>query len=438
MATPISDSYSASTGSTVRGGRGGVVVMPGAPPAGVSPLAAFYGDSLTAHATWCPHYWTLGLIGAPLDVLRNGGFNGQSIGGLGLQLDNSWNALPAGLAGAPALGWIFLRIGTNNARGAVGSTGVPIDGSYRDRYDIVISKCLAAAEHVVIFPVPPIGGALVGQNTSVQSYNDYLQSKVAADPRLHWIDDTADLTVPGGAVDPVYFGPDELHFSGAGAIRCALTAKPQLEALFVNQGYASPLITSGADVYPSQPQWVVNPMNSGTSGTRSAGWTGSGTLPTGVNVSSNGAGMSGTAEMVAADVGDSNQTPWLRITPAVTQSGSGIAISYTAAGRALSSADPVDFEQTLQVRVTGFNGGAISQLRSWMQGGGQRLTSEQVLLLNKATSATGTVTMRQHYQRNSASSTVTGAVTATNYVYLDGAGTGPTGSIEIRNFGIRG
>jgi lysophospholipase L1-like esterase len=438
LATPISDSYSAATGSTVRGGRGGVVVMPGAPPAGVSPLAAFYGDSLTAHATWCPHYWTLGLIGAPLDVLRNGGFNGQSIGGLGSQLDNSWNALPAGLAGAPALGWIFLRIGTNNARGAVGSTGVPIDASYRDRYDIVIAKCLAAAAHVVIFPVPPIGGALVGKNTSVQGYNDYLQSKVAADPRLHWIDDTADLTVPGGAVDPAYFGPDELHFSGAGAIRCALTAKPQLEALFANQGYTSPLITSGADVYPMQPQWVTNPTNAATGGTRSAGWTGTGSLPAGVNVSSNGGGTSGTAEIIAPDLGDPNPVPWLRIVPATTQAGSAVAIRYTGAGRNYASNDPSDLEQTMQVRLTGFNGNAISQLRAWMQGGGQKTTLDQVLLLNKAASVNGTVTLRQRYQRTSASSSITGAVTPLNYIYLDGAGTGPTGSIDIRCFGVRG
>lgn len=438
MATPIADSYSASTGSTVRGGRGGVVVMPGAPPAGVSPLAAFYGDSLTAHATWCPHYWTLGLIGAPLDVLRNGGFNGQSIGGLGLQLDNSWNAVPAGLAGAPALGWIFLRIGTNNARGAVGSSGVPIDASYRNAYDIVIAKCLAAAAHVVIFPVPPIGGALVGKNTSIQGYNDYLQSKVAADARLHWIDDTADLTVPGGAVDPVYFIADELHFSGAGAMRCALTAKPQLESLFANQGYASPLITSGSDVYPSQAQWVVNPTNAGTGGTRSAGWTGTGSLPAGVNVSSNGAGTSGTAEIIAADVGDSNSVPWLRIIPTTTQSGSAVSIRFSGAGRDYATNDPSDLEQTIQIRLSGVNGNAISQARSWMQAGGQKITAEQFLIINKAAAASGTVTLRQRYKRTSASSAITGPVVTTNHIYLDCAGTGPVGSIDIRCFGVKG
>ncbi len=119
----------------VQGGRG---VAPGTgPAAGVSPLTAFFGDSLTAHATWCPYYWTLGLLGAPLDVVRNGGFNGQSIGGLSTQMDSAWSASPAGLVGAPALGWIFLRIGTNNVRGAAGSSGIPISGGFEDNFRLV-------------------------------------------------------------------------------------------------------------------------------------------------------------------------------------------------------------------------------------------------------------------------------------------------------------
>lgn len=437
MASPTADLYTAPAGTTLlRGGRGSPV--PGVPAAGVSPLTAFFGDSLTAHYIWCPHYWTLGLLGAPLDVRRNGGFNGQSIGGLGLQLDNSWNDSPAGLFGAPALGWIFLRIGTNNVRGATNSTGQPL-GSFAANYDTVIAKCLAAAEHVVIFPVPPIGGATVTKNLYVGEYNDYLQAKVAANPsRLHWIDDCADLTVPGGAVDPTFFIADELHFSGAGMIRCAQTAQPQLEALFANQGYGSALITSPADVYPAQPQWVVNPTNAGSSGTRGSGWTGAGSLPTGVNVGSNGAGMSGTAQVIAADVGDPNQVPWLRITPATSQAGSAVAITYTGAGRAYAAGDPAELEQTMQVRVAGWNGNAIHQLRSWMQAGGQKITPEQVLSMNEAASVTGTVTLRHRYQRSSASSGVSGALTTTNFIYLDSVSSGPAGTLDIRCFGVRG
>jgi len=409
-----------------------------APAAGVSSLTAFFGDSLTAHHTWCPHYWTLGLLGAPLDVVRNGGFNGQSILGLSTQLDTSWDAAPAGLSGAPALGWIFLRIGSNNARGAEGSVGVPL-GSYGANYDSVITKCLAAAEHVVIFPVPPIGGDAVTKNLYISQYNDYLQAKVAANPtRLHWIDDCADLTVPGGAVDPTFFIADELHFSGAGMIRCAQTAQPQLVALFAEQGYASALITDAADVYPAQPQWVVNPLNTGTSGTRGSGWTGSGSLPTGVHVASNGAGMSGTADLVAADGGDANTTPWLRITPSASQSGSAVAITYAGDGRSYGASDPAELEQTMEVRVTGWNGNAINRLRAWMQAGGQQITAEQILAMNEAASASGTVTLRHTYKRPAASSGVTGVQTTTHYIYLDGAGSSPAGTIDIRCLGVRG
>jgi hypothetical protein len=406
----------------------------------VSRLAAFIGDSLTEHAFGaCPWYLLNGMAGGPLQVIHNAGHSGQSISGLISQIDLAYTASGAtGLAGLPPLGWVFLRIGTNTARGADGSTGVPIDGGSQTNYQTVITKLLTYAEHVVIFPVPPIGGVLKAINTAVAGYNSYLQSLVAADTtgRLHWIDDTADLTDETGAIVDGYFNPgDELHFYPPGQYQAALTAEAQLRALVASQGYPSQLVTNPADVYPAQDQWTVNPTNVGTGGTLATGVTGQAPNNCTVQVGSGGAA---TSAIVAADGADPNQVPWLRVTPTTLPASGGVGIIYDGAGRTVTSGDPAWVEQMLEVRLNDVDPAHLQEVRAVFQSGSYDVTKQlRAQFGGYPERITKTLTMRMALQR-AAGWASTGTLKATVSVIGSGSHTGDVGSVDIRCYSNRG
>lgn len=439
MATPQPDTYTVAAG--VRTVRMGIGTLPwgSVPAAGVSRVVAIYGDSLTEHSFGAtPWYAQMGLLGAPLQIILNGGISGLGVGGLLAQLAHSWLDPYPGLAGIPNLGWVAFRIGTNYVRDYAGGSGAAITAGLQQQYSDIITALLAAngSPHVIVFPVPPIGGVTTVKNTQVASYNTFLQSLVAANPtRLHWIDDCSGLTDGSGNIVPAYFDSDELHFSAAGATRMALTAESQFAALFANQGYTSPLVTSSADVYPAQPQWNPNPTNIGTGGSLGSGWTGQ--APNGYTVYTNGSGYSGTVAVIAADVGDANQAPWMRITPTSVQGGSTIGITFSGAGRALSSSDPYDFEQCSQIRFVNFDGTKLSQVRAWMQAAtGGKVTEESKLRFG-GSGLNRTFTLQQKYRRLVPSAS--GAIS--HYIYIEGATasfSGSMGSIDIRCISVRG
>lgn len=406
------------------------------PAAGVSRLAGVTGDSLTEHGFGAtPIYVQNGVLGAPLQLIFNGGHSGQSIYGLTTQLDQNYLAVSgAGLQGLPPLGWLGVRIGANTVRGS-GGTGVPLDASNQGYYVTILNKCLAAAEHVIVFPVSPIGGAVLVKNTSVAGYNTYLQSLCAANPsRLHWIDDCTDLVDASGNIIPLYFTSDELHYSSAGTYQMGLTAQPLLAALFANQSYASPLVTSSADVYPTTPQWCPNPTSIGTAGTFGAGW--SGQCVTGLRIEKNGAGnCTGTASIIAADAGDTNQVPWQRITPAEMTLNTAISVSFAGAGRTITSSDPAVLEQLVEVRLNAL-GANFNGLDMWSQASGSgKITKTCRLKLGAAGPMTKRLTLQQKFERQTPAAT--GAVA--HYIYIGAAtSAGAMGSIDFRCFSLRG
>ena len=222
------------------------------PAAGVSSLAAAIGDSLTEHAFMAtPLYWQLGLQGGPLDLRANSGVSGRSVADLEAQMVNDY--LDAGghpgLAGLPALGWVFIRIGTNGWRGAGPVSSV--DAGTQADFLSIISQAKTYAEHVVIFPIPPIVGGVSSSTYPRDVYNAYIRSAVAADTsgRVHWIDDTTDVTDGTGGGISTYFEVDGYHMNSAGTLKMGETAQSQLTALFANQGYSrAPLVTDAADV----------------------------------------------------------------------------------------------------------------------------------------------------------------------------------------------
>lgn len=337
------------------------------------------------------------------------------------------------MIGLPALGWVGVRIGTNNVRDFEGDgPGTALSGSFQANYMSVFARLKDFAEHIIVFPVPPIGGNVVMKNTQVPLWNSWLESVCAADPRLHWIDDCADLVDGSGNVIPEFFAVDELHMAGPGQYQMGLTAQPLLEALFANQAYSrAPLITDSADVYPAQPQWTTNPTSVGTSGTFGSGWSGS--CPTGWRVENNGGSNVGVVSIVAADGGDANTVPWVRLTPSVAVA-SNIAVTMTGAGRAITAIDPAEAEQLIEIRFNGFT--TFSVLEAWAQASGNKFTKVAKLKWSGTTGADGAVVLRQRFYRNGTS--VGG--TPSNYIYIGSseAFSGAMGSIDIRCWSVRG
>jgi hypothetical protein len=300
----------------------------------------------------------------------------------------------------------------------------------------VFSNAKSYAEHVIVFPVPPIGGGgAVTKNTVVPVVNEWLQEVCDADPRLHWIDDCADLTDGSGNILPQFFDVDELHMNGAGSLQMAITAKPALEALMAQlygSGWAqSRLVTDASDVYPAQPQWTTNPTNVGVGGTFGSGW--SGQAPDGWRVANNGSGIGGTVSIEPADEGDANQVPWVRITPNASSASAQIAITMTGAGRTITSNDPAELEQMIEVRGNSFT--QYDDLTLWLQSGGNRLSPNARLRWGATIGLNQRGTLQQSHYRTTGS-----AGTPTNYIYVASTQnySGNMGSLDLRCWSVRG
>lgn len=393
---------------------------------------AWIGDSLTERAFGStPFYWQNALSGAPLKLLANSGHSGQSVFGLIGQIDSDYKlSTAAGFDGLPPLGVAFVRIGTNTYR-----FGASFTTTGQNDYISVLNKALTYAEHVLVFPVPPIGeGITVEKNTVVPTVNAWLQSYCESESRLHWVDDCSDLTDVDGNVLTQFFASDMLHMNGAGSLQMAITGKTRYEEILLDlygpDWQESRLVTDSADVYPAQDQWTTNPTNVGTDGTFGSGW--SGTLPTGWRVETNGAGLAGVCSIVSADVGDPNQVPWVRIKPSQSASAN-IAITMTGAGRTISSTVPDPLEQMIEVRGNNFVN--FNDLNLWLQAGGQRLTPNARLRWGDSIGLNVRGTLQQEHYRTGATSG-----SPTNYIYIAGttSASGEMGSIDLRCWSVRG
>ena len=142
-ATPVVYDLVAS-GGTIYGGR---VAVPSLA------TVALVGDSLTDKTYGLsPFPVANGVSGGRLQVIENVGVQSQTVAQVLARIDNQHDASPystAGLAGLPPLGFVDLRIGTNDARtGAFGSKAAT--------YDALFVKLLGYAEKVIVRPVPPL------------------------------------------------------------------------------------------------------------------------------------------------------------------------------------------------------------------------------------------------------------------------------------------
>lgn len=403
------------------------------PAAGLSRLTVYIGDSLTEAAYGvCPHYNTNALLSAPLKVIHNCGHSGQSVSGMISQLEESWIDTAGGamgLVGMPHCGIGKLRLGTNNARGAPGSSGVPIDGGTQADYLTVITRILDYVDWLLIYPVPPIDG-----NTAVAGYNAYLQSVVAANPsRLYWIDDMSGFIDGGGNVISDYY-VDGIHFSKLGMYVAATTAAPLLADFLTNQAYPSQLSTDAADVYPAQPQWMLNHTNIGTGATFGTGMSGSGPNDMEFTCSS---GASGVVSKVAAEVGDPNQTPWTRITPTTSTSAGFFGVEIEAAGRTVTGLDPFDMDQVAEVRLNAVDPTKIDEISLNFIAGIYYLPRSLNFKFGGTSPITDTIVMQQQIHRRDTNVGGTGVRGQFSFSTLANF-TGSMGSIDFRNYTNRG
>lgn len=424
MATPTADSYTAPAGTrNIRLGRGGLVV----PPA----LAALIGDSLTSPGYgFTPWYWQNGVAGGVLKTIHNAGVSSETVANMLARVNNIYTHASPGMAGLPALGWIALRAGTNDARAGAISGG--IQTSYTNLI-AALKTYLAPGGKILVFPVPPLGGASAAANANVPGYNSYLQSLVAADSSLVWVDDCITVRDGAGAQVAGYF-IDGIHMNGYGTMQMGIDGGTALASVLTPYAYASPVSADVADVYPTQPQWNANHVNAGSAASSGAF---TGNVPTGYTVGTNGAGVAGTVGIVAADGGDSNATPWMRITPTQIQSGSSVSISRTLSGRSITTSDPSSLDVVLQVRFNAFDTRQWSTLRVWSQGSsGSKLSPDLPALMGGDAALSRTITLRHAMPRPTANT----ESSLTLYCYITAAATltAGMGSIDIRCITLRG
>jgi len=388
---------------------------------------ALMGDSLTDPSYGLTTFFGINAkCGGKMVLLANSGISGNTVGNMLSRVNNSYSASPPGMAGLGSLGRIFVRAGTNDARGniAIASLASP--------YTSLLNALATYAQKVIILAVPPLSDA--GNNATAATYNAWLNTFASSNPGIfQFIDDCVNLRLGDGAQDPACFNVDGVHLNGTGVARAAASGASVLSSAFA--GIASPLSKDVGDVYPAQPQWFVNPTMSGTGGAKDSAF--SGTVATGVYVGSYGAGMGGICSIVAADAGDSNQTPWQRVELTSGNAGSHLDIQSTLSGRSITSVDPVLLDALVEIRFNALDRSRIYGVHLMGQTNtGEYIIPQTPIYLDNSGYENGVYVIRARQARSGGSS----ATYLGWHLYADVASTFSTsvGSIDLRCATVRG
>lgn len=320
---------------------------------------ALMGDSLTTHLlgyNWSPFWWANGIAaGGALKVVANAGVSGDTIGGMLARVNNPYTNATPGLAGLGTVGRIFLRAGTNDCR-----SQTPWSSVSSNAVALLTALKALCTGRIVVQSVPPVGPSEANYaaiNAVTLTYNTGWSSLCAADPtRLLFENDSANLRDGSGAQLSGYFNGDGIHNDGRATWKEGVDLAASTAFAAEVAGYPSPLSTDAADVYPAQPQWNDNHIMAGTGGTVGTGFTGQ--VANGYGIGGYGSGYTGTLSIVAADVGDPNQTPWQRVAPTqvpYTGAGEAILISKTLNGRTITTTDPSVMDIMVEARFNAFN-----------------------------------------------------------------------------------
>lgn len=326
-------------------------------------------------------------------LLANAGISGNTIENMNSRVDNSYLNGSPGMAGLGVIGRIFVRAGTNNARGDISIASLAAS------YTWLLNKLAGYAQRVIILAVPPL--AVTSNNNTAATYNNWLAAFAADNPtKFRFIDDCVDCRNSDGSQDPDCFNSDGVHFNGVGVARTALTDAVELSTELVS--YPSPLSKDPADIYPAAEQWFANPAIVGTGGTKDGGFTGS--VADGLWIGGAGSGMIGVCSIVAADAGDANQTPWQRVALTSGQVGSRLEIASTLVGRTITSTDPARLDALAEIRVTGLDRTAIDTLSvSGQANTGEYFIPAATLFLDNTGVESKTYVLRARRPRSGAS-----------------------------------
>lgn len=395
---------------------------------------ALIGDSLTDGTTpysFSPFYWMNGILSGGLKVVANAGKSGHKVQDLIDRVDNLYTANPAGLAGLGTLGYVIVRIGTNDA-----AANTAIAGTLTTAYATLMAKLATYASRVIVLSVPPLLDS--GQNALTQDYNTYLSANYNSG-QFKYVDDTANLRDGSGGQNTDYF-IDFAHFRGNGVYQAGVDGAAALSSYIGS--YASPLVSDAADVYPATSQWITNPLMSGTSGTKGTGI--SGTVVDGFDVSRSGGSVAATCSVVTDSLGD---VPWQRIAPTQSTASERIKVTTTLSGRSISNVDPSSLEVCLQVRFNNFDPGPpypglVDRIEIYVTGNsdGERMSEAMFQMLLQSPVINRTVTFRNAVPRWSTAAAQSGAKFNFDIVFPS-VGFGPAanvGSVDFRKVSVRG
>lgn len=467
MATPTSKTYIVASGATITAGRYGPAVtslsataadalfsgsasrgpaqasftlfsdassFSGSVVIPSSPNTALVGDSLTSSSFGFlhPYQWLISLNGGKLKTIANIAVAGQTTSQILARIDNQVTDASPGLAGLPRLGFVITRTGTNTARyGGNISAGDIAD------YRALFAKYLTYADYVIVMPVPPVGTASGQSGAGVGTFNSFLQSECAANPRLKWVDDCVTVNNGSGDWAPGYAPADGIHFGSATAYQMGIDGAAAAASWLAAFGLPSPVSSAAGDVYPTQPQWAPAPNMAGTSGVNSLG---SGAVPTGYSISSNRSGLTVNSSIVAADAGDPNQAPWLRLTPAVIVTGTGelIMMSVPLSSAAITTSYPEQLDVVWETRFNNFAGAKFGDWTLSVYGNAPTEILTLPVIVHMGGTINGRAVFRSALHRTAAGRSSHASASLQWFISTAANFSGPMGSFDIRCLTIRG
>lgn len=399
MASPVNDTYACASGGTIHAGF----------YAGLAGSIVVAGDSLTDYSFDAAGYrWGMPLARSPWPIIYNAGVSGNTI----QNLIDRWSADV--LAKSPAI--VMVRIGTN-------STAVAT-ATWKSQYDTLIASLLANNIFGIFHAVPPRAGTTVPRAMS-----DYLAAQCAAHPgKLQFIDDSLALGDGGYNYLAAYL-PDGIHPNGKGTHAQGVGMVSGLTTCLTPN---DPRPTDAADTYylnSGSNQWVKNPLMAGAG-------------PDFWSVGSGGSGTSATASKVAADVGDPNQTPWLRTT--INSTGGAnhwISISTTLGHPAVAADLTVKrLDVVAEVRLNALAGAAISKFYIECIDGSNRVAPTLSLTLPSDETLTHTMLLRTSLARGDINAVVAHSANTIQFtlglIAAAAMGSG-VGSIDLRCVSVR-
>lgn len=396
MATAVADSYTVTSGQPVNAGRfpafekwaGDVVVA---------------GDSLTDLAYPSGGYRAgLPLTRNPPRVIYNAGVTNNTTTDLLNRFDADVIAKGAQIA--------MVRIGTNG-------------GNIVPDFTAMFGKLKTAGMKGVFHAIPPKGLGTPSVMSPFDATNIWIKAQCEADPNwLQFVDDSRDLGDAFYNCIPSFY-IDNIHMNGKGVMAQGRSMSPRLQQILAQ---VDPRVVDSADKYPSTNQYVQNGQIAG-----------SGALPTGWSAGAFGGSTTASTAIIAADVGDPVQVPWLRVT---YLTGGGGTFAFSVNPPMLNPAIDASikrFDIVAELRLNNLDTDKCSSLAVQVAAGANPIAGGTINI-----GGAGVISERMVYRdslnRNTTLTYTANQLTASMTLVFSSAFTTSIGSIDIRCVSIRG